>query len=49
MIDAPSEEYPHQSYRVSKATALTRQSGVTAISAWLDRGSPLSLDLLELE
>ena len=49
MIDASSEEYPHQSHRVSKATALTRQSGVTAISAWLDRGSPLSIDLVELE
>ena len=49
MIDAPSEEYPHQSHCVSKATALTHQSGVTAISAWLDRGSPLSLDLVELE
>ena len=48
-IDAPSEEYPYQSHHVSKATALTRKAGVTAISAWLDRGSPLPLDLLELE
>ena len=44
MINAPSEEYPHQSYHVSKATELTRKAGITAISAWLDRGSPLPLD-----
>ncbi len=49
MINAPSEEYPHQSHHVSNPTVLTRKAGVTAISAWLDRGSPLPLDLLELE
>ncbi|MCY4158012.1 MAG: hypothetical protein OXE92_05855 [Bacteroidetes bacterium] len=49
MIDAPSDEHPHQSYHVSKANLLTRKAGVTAISAWFDRGSPLPLDLLELE
>lgn len=47
MINAPSEEYPQQSYHVSRATVLTRKAGIFAISAWLDRGSPLPLDLLE--
>jgi len=47
MIDAPSEEHPHQSCHVSKATVLTRKAGVTVISDWFDQGSPLPLDLLE--
>lgn len=47
-INAPSEESPYQSYHVSKATLIIRKAGVTAISSWLDRGSPLPLDLLNL-